>query len=349
MFKISKKIIGLLLGLIIALLVLFLLNYFNEDPYSLFVLEVYDLIQNNYWKELESEETASLFNSSLSNRKELESFIKKELRNKSPQEKEAIVTQMADQALAQLEPKGRSRLYTQKKEEQLSEMVQNIDPKTKKKLATVEHKIIDTPSKPDISQNVAYLSIKRFSPQTLEELQSEAKELSEEIETPYLILDLRGNIGGSIDILPYFLGPFIGPNQYAYETYSQGETDPVKTKAGWLSSLYQYKQVVVLTDEKMQSSAEVFASTLKKYNVGVLVGTTTKGWGTIERVIPLETLDEYSVFLVHSITLRSDGKSIEGNGVDPHIDINDPQWKEKLRNYYNSPDLIDRVESLLND
>jgi len=38
-----------------------------------------------------------------------------------------------------------------------------------------------------------------------------------------LILDLRGNIGGSVDVLPYLLGPFIGQNNYAYQFLHQGK------------------------------------------------------------------------------------------------------------------------------
>jgi hypothetical protein len=197
--------------------------------------------------------------------------------------------------------------------------------------------------------NVFYLKIKQFSPTTVQELAEVAQKVDDKDENlNSLILDLRGNIGGAIDGLPYFLGPFIGNNQYAYQFIQQGKTTDFKTRTGWLPSLKRYKKVVILIDENTQSSAEVMASVLKKYNVGVLVGTTTKGWGTIERVFSLKNQindsEEYSVFLVHHLTLREDGAPIEGNGVEPMVNVQEPDWKQQLAQYFDDPNLLSAVE-----
>jgi len=201
-----------------------------------------------------------------------------------------------------------------------------------------------------LTPNIAYIQIKRMSPATITEFQKAADSIEDKPGRDSLILDLRGNIGGAIDILPYLLGPFIGENQYAYEFFHQDEYTPYKTKTGWLNSLVKYKKVVVLIDSETQSSGEVMASVLKKYNVGVLVGTRTKGWGTIETLVKLDNqIDEnetYSMLIVHSLTLRDDNKPIEGRGVDPIVDINNPDWDEKLYSYFNDLELIKNVKKL---
>ena len=202
-----------------------------------------------------------------------------------------------------------------------------------------------------VRPNILHLYIKRISPTTFNELQEETQKYVNKPGLDTLILDLRSNIGGSIDLLPYLLGPFIGNEQYAYEFLHQGEKTPYKTKVGWLPSLYQYKKVIILTDNKTQSSAEVMAAVLKKYNVGILVGTTTRGWGTIETVLDLnQTLEgeKYSLLLVHSLTLRDDNQIIEGNGVEPLININNSNWKEELRKYFDSEEIIKAVEEIWN-
>lgn len=202
-----------------------------------------------------------------------------------------------------------------------------------------------------LNERIFYLKIKKFSPTTVEELSRVAKKVDQGQVLNTLILDLRGNIGGAIDGLPYFLGPFIGPNQYAYQFFQQGKTKDFKTKAGWLPELNRYKRVVVLIDEATQSSAEVMASVLKKYNVGVLLGTKTMGWGTVERVFPIkEQITEqeiFSVFLVHHLTLREDGEPIEGNGVEPHINITSADWPKQLTNYYSDEELVNQLRNLL--
>jgi len=202
-----------------------------------------------------------------------------------------------------------------------------------------------------LSDNILHLKVKKMSPTSFTELQQVANEFDQYNSLDTLILDLRGNIGGSIDLMPYFLGPFIGPNQYAYETYHQGEYDPVKTKVGWLTSLLRYKKVIILQDELGQSSAEVMTAVLKKYNVGILVGTNSRGWGTIEAVYDIDNQisdnETYKMFLVHSITLRDDNQPIEGRGVDPLVNIKDEDWEDQLYSYISQRDIINKVKQLI--
>ena len=204
-----------------------------------------------------------------------------------------------------------------------------------------------------VRPDIFYIHITRMSPTTLEEFQKAADSVNGKKGLNSLILDLRGNVGGAIDLMQYFLGPFIGPNQYAYDFYHQGDYTPFKTKTGWLPSLVQYKKVVVLIDGTMQSSAEVMAAALKKYNVGVLIGVPTKGWGTVEKVFnidhQIDPNQKFSALIVHSITLRDDGQPIEGRGVDPTININDKDWQKQLLEYFNYPELGRAVKEMWNN
>ncbi len=202
-----------------------------------------------------------------------------------------------------------------------------------------------------VQRKTLALKITRISPPTVQELAQVADSFAKHAELTYLVLDIRGNIGGDIDILPYFLGLFLGPDAYAYEFYHQGDTTPYKTKVAWLPSLSRFKQVVVLIDENTQSSAEVIADTLKKYHIGVLVGTKSKGWGTVESVVPLQTVIDptqtYSMLLVHSVTVRNDGQAIEGRGVEPQVKLTDKNWPSELLSYYNFPDFVAAVRELI--
>jgi len=203
-----------------------------------------------------------------------------------------------------------------------------------------------------VTPKILHVYIKKMSPTTLDELKEQTEKFVNIEGLNSIIIDLRKNVGGSIDLLPYLLGPFIGKDQYAYEFFHQGEYTPFKTKTGWLPSLIQYKKVVILIDNQAQSSAEVMAAVLKKYNVGVTVGTTTKGWGTIEAVYDIEQQlseeEKYSMFLVHSLTLRDDNQPIQGRGVDPLISIKDSDWKNQLLVYFNDHELVKAVEEIWN-
>lgn len=425
LFIIVAVIIGLAGGLIIAnhqdqIPLLNKLTQQKQEPankYLGFLQEVREVIIENYWDTINEPQFVSLHVAAIENLtgqplggriqtyQDLDNQIL-ELLDQYPDEeiKEEFAVQLADLVLANLEPFGRSRLYSQQLEQELVERVSNIDPEAdhyaalevdpqatqeeiaqayqqqaqaladddspeaQEQLAQIEaaHQTLAdevTRSRYDeagvnptmqwrlLTPQIFYLRIKQFSPTTVQELAEVTEKVDdrgEELDT--LVLDLRGNIGGAIDGLPYFLGPFIGNNQYAYQFIQQGKVTDYKTRTGWLPSLVRYKRVIVLIDENTQSTGEVMASVIKKYNVGVLVGTTTMGWGTIERVFPLERQisdsEEYSIFLVHHLTLREDGTPIEGSGVEPMISVQDPNWQTQLNRYFNDPELISQVAQL---
>ncbi len=198
---------------------------------------------------------------------------------------------------------------------------------------------------------ILYVQFKKFSPTSLDEFQKTFEAYKDDSALNSLIFDLRGNIGGAIDATAYFLGFFLGKGQYAFDFYHKGEYIPFKTATDKLFSVSKYKQVVILVDQNTQSSAEMLAAALKKYHVGVVVGVPTKGWGTVERVFPLDNQIsqkvKYSIFLVHSITLRDDNQPIEGRGVDPDINIKDPNWQQKLLLYFSNSALVSVVKQTL--
>jgi len=202
-----------------------------------------------------------------------------------------------------------------------------------------------------IKPNIFYVHITRISPATIDEFKRAADKAKEIKGLNALILDLRGNIGGAVDIMPYFLGPFIGNNQNAFELFHQNQYQPFKTQTGWLDSLVRYKKVVVLIDGQTQSSAELIAATLKRYDVGVLVGTPTKGWGTIEGIYNIDNQidlnEQYSALIVNSLTLRDDNQPIEGKGIDPAVYITDSNWEEQLFEYFESRPLIQAVKEII--
>lgn len=202
-----------------------------------------------------------------------------------------------------------------------------------------------------LDPGILYVQFKKFSPSSLDEFQKVFDSYKDSSQLNSLIFDLRGNIGGAIDATAYFMGFFLGKGQYAFDFYHKGEYLPFKTQTDKLVSLSKYKQAVVLIDQNSQSSAEMMAASLKKYHVGIIAGVPTKGWGTVERAFPLETqiskAEKYSVFLVHSLTLRDDNLPIEGRGVDPHISTKDPSWPQKLLAYFNNQTLVDAVKQIL--
>ena len=165
-------------------------------------------------------------------------------------------------------------------------------------------------------------------------------------------MDLRGDIGGAIDQLPYVAGDFLGLVNNAFYFYHQGNFLPYSTASAALPHMDQFKKIVILLDNQTQSSSEVLASTFKRAKFGITIGMQTRGWGSIEKVFPLTSQIDlnqtYSVFLVHTLTLADDNQPIEGRGIQPEISVNDKDWQSKLAAYSNDPVLIKTIKDFYN-
>ena len=106
--------------------------------------------------------------------------------------------------------------------------------------------------------------------------------------------------------------------------------------------------MVILTDQMTQSTAEVTSAMFKRMKLATVVGTATRGWGTVENTFPLTTMidegEKYTLFLVYSLTLRDDNVPIEGRGVTPDIDIQNTSFKKELREVIRNSSLLQAVE-----
>jgi len=195
--------------------------------------------------------------------------------------------------------------------------------------------------------NTLYLSISKISPTTLQEFGVAVDNASTTPRLDSMIIDFRGNIGGSLDFLKYFLGLFVGDKQYAFDLFHQGDYQVERTVLAKFEQLDRYKEIAILTDNMTQSTAELTTATFKRFNLAGVVGGTTRGWGTVENTYPIETVigedEKYSLLLVNNITLRDDNQPIEGRGVDPDIDIKNPKWKSELPKVFRNQSLIEAV------
>lgn len=195
--------------------------------------------------------------------------------------------------------------------------------------------------------NTIYLSISKISPTTLQEFGIAVDNASTTARLDSMIIDFRGNIGGSLDFLKYFLGLFVGEKQYAFDLFHQGDYQVERTVLAKFDQLDRYKEIAILTDNMTQSTAELTTATFKRFNLAHVVGATTRGWGTIENTYPIETVigegEKYSLLLVNNITLRDDNQPIEGRGVDPDIDIKNPKWKSDLSKVFRNQSLIEAI------
>ena len=164
-----------------------------------------------------------------------------------------------------------------------------------------------------LEDGMAYIIISEFDDVTVDQF-AEALAMARGNDMKGLILDLRGNPGGSLDavvkisqkILPKGLIVYTEDKYGQRKEYSCDGTKQLEVP------------LVVLINGNSASASEILAGAVKDYGIGTLVGTTTYGKGIVQSVIPM--IDGSAVKVTISSYFTPNGNDIHGTGVEPDVE-----------------------------
>lgn len=165
-------------------------------------------------------------------------------------------------------------------------------------------------------KKVGYVLLTKFNEPVPGELQKALKRLyDQEIEA--LILDLRNNPGGLLDVAIQVSNYFLDPGKIIVS---------VKDRNGKITDRYisqgnNYPKVpmAVLVNNGSASASEIVAAALKDNNRAILVGQKTFGKGSVQRGFPLS--NGGTVFLTIAHYLTPAGKDIHRVGIEPNVTV----------------------------
>lgn len=133
-----------------------------------------------------------------------------------------------------------------------------------------------------------------------------------------LIIDLRGNPGGSVDTLRYLVGGIFDREIKIADRVGRKDKKPEMSKP--LHDPFTGK-IVVLVDAESASAAELFARIVQLEKRGIVVGDQTSGSVMeakhYEEKMGTDTVILYGASITESDLIMSDGKSLEHEGVIP--------------------------------
>lgn len=138
-----------------------------------------------------------------------------------------------------------------------------------------------------------------------------------------IIIDLRGNGGGSLEEVITLTGLFIDEGPVVQVKNSDGR---VRTHRDTDSGLLYAGPLAVMVNHQSASASEIFAGAIQDYKRGLIVGEPTFGKGTVQNVLPLSAYsrNQYKDQLGQiKITIaqffRVNGDSTQHRGVIPDI------------------------------
>lgn len=171
-----------------------------------------------------------------------------------------------------------------------------------------------------------YMDFEDGDPSVAKDLQKMLVRLKEE-KIDGLVMDLRGNGGGSLEEVRRITGFFVGRGPVVQVKDTFGRID--SKDSAFRRPLYD-GPLVVLTDKSSASASEILAGALQDYNRAVLVGdASTFGKGTVQQ--PMEIGRFFRFFEDNSRAgylkatiqtfYRVSGSSTQLRGVEPDIKL----------------------------
>jgi len=162
-----------------------------------------------------------------------------------------------------------------------------------------------------------------------------------------IVIDLRGNGGGSLSDVVDMVGLFIKGGPVVQVKGREGAPSVLEDKD---KEVLYTGPLAVMVDELSASASEIFAAAIQDYHRGIIIGSSTYGKGTVQRSISLDPQSENPFFSHPSEGLgdvkltfrkfyRINGGATQLRGVTPDIIIPDRLENAKLREKDN-PDAL---------
>lgn len=168
-------------------------------------------------------------------------------------------------------------------------------------IPTVGHKMVN--------DTTGYIMITQFDRVTYDQFVKAYNELNEK-GMKELIIDLRGNPGGLLDVVVKISDMLIPKGFVTYVEDKNG-----KRTYEYSDDNYMNKPLVILVNENSASASEVLSGAVKDTNVGKLVGTTTYGKGVVQNIYKLNDGSGIKVTVAKYYT--PSGVCIDGTGIVP--------------------------------
>jgi len=204
-----------------------------------------------------------------------------------------------------------------------------------------------------IEDEIGYVKLNEFSKTSREELMKAIMELKEK-NMKKLILDLRGNPGGLLDAAVEVADIFLPKGSDIVSTRGRNKEVEDVFNAIKEEEFTENIPLVVLVNDGSASASEIVSGALQDWDRALIIGDTTFGKGSVQRVFPLD--GGYRLKLTTSLYYLPSGRSIHRFGKRDTISEESVEKKEifytlKLRRKLHGeggvvPDIVLKTQKL---
>jgi carboxyl-terminal processing protease len=138
---------------------------------------------------------------------------------------------------------------------------------------------------PENSNNV-YIKLTNFSRSAGDELRKTLRELKSVKKINSIVLDLRGNPGGLLDVAVDICDKFLTPDLLIVSTKGRDESF-AKNYYSMQEPQVGEAKLVVLINQGSASASEIVAGAIQDHDRGIILGTKSFGKGLVQTITPL--------------------------------------------------------------
>ncbi len=192
-------------------------------------------------------------------------------------------------------------------------LILSKDEDTPKEIKVVRDKIEIPSVTYKLEDNIGIINVTSFNSDTDSRFNKIAQQVLRD-NPRGLILDLRNNPGGYLDVAVSLAGSWLENDQVVVREVFSDQRDSQDYKAEEEIDLSKFK-TIVLINEGSASASEILAGALQDYGLAKLVGETTFGKGSVQQLFDLN--DGSSLKITVAKWLTPNGRTIDEQGITP--------------------------------
>lgn len=233
-----------------------------------------------------------------------------------------ILTAVDGRDLSNMGAEAAANLLQGRADSQVVMLVDHPNQQTRQVTATRREVVVHSVTRAEIidpAASVGYIRLESFQKLTVEELEEAYRRL-QALGMRSLILDVRGNPGGLLDVGLTVVNHFV----------EQGVLVSTQGRAWGQSWSHRAREmdvwtlpIAVLIDGESASASEILAGAIKDHRRGVIVGTRSYGKGSVQSIFPLRSANT-ALRLTTAHFYSPQGKVYQGVGVEPDIRVSRP-------------------------
>lgn len=178
--------------------------------------------------------------------------------------------------------------------------------------------VLDSATFKQYPNDIAYIHIVSFNDKTTSQFDAIIQSLLLKPQKG-IILDLRNNPGGILDVAVDVTGEFLGKVVIVREKDALGKERQDKSER---TARFPTTPLVVLVNNGSASASEIVAGALQDAKRATVIGTTTFGKGSVQTLENLPDGSQLKMTIAKWYT--PNGRSIDKHGITPDVLVPDP-------------------------